>query len=579
MIDFFCPDCNAKYRVPDDKAGKTAICKKCGLRLEIPMPVDPFAQPDSDLPIPPTPETPIPPLPEDAFPVPDVPREKIPSSRRPRPEPCHNSHDYDPRNEEDDAPRRSHASRRRPTQRTSPVAVVTGLAAIVIAAIAVVLIVQYVSREPVEQPVVEVPVVEAEPTPKPEPTPEPKPEPEPTYEPVYGFAPYPTEHYLLYGDGKPENKADLAMRLEAMYADYSREMQGVMKANGAKNLAFFFVDQTAHDATFAPQPAPPTGAVFWAPDPGLNDPVGPRLVLHRSIDNIHYEMTRLVQHEGWHQFNWNHVAEYSPVWLDEGLAYYYGNGTWTGDRTYYGAITLELYSSLVMQEIPGVAVRDSLFSLAQLMSLDDNTWAQVKGQLGFWAPNMQAWSLVYFLKHAEGGTHSHLLDAYIADVAAGRDTTDSANAIIALEPQWHAWVMSIQPTTGHAEIFESIAASLATHLARAHLNGQTFASGDDFLNACREGTLNLGPIGSDTWLPPSVMQQTMRYIDQVYIPLYEQGGYGALDVNIAQIDGVPMVEIQMVNLGLILQGIPTITDGKVTDITILGAESIQPGMR
>src|SRR5205823_608308 len=45
MIAFVCPnpDCRAKYRVPDDRAGKTTVCAnpRCGLRIQVPVPPPP----------------------------------------------------------------------------------------------------------------------------------------------------------------------------------------------------------------------------------------------------------------------------------------------------------------------------------------------------------------------------------------------------------------------------------------------------------------------------------------------------------------------------------------------------------
>ena len=51
MINFSCSDCGERFSVPDDKAGKTAKCPKCGSGIRIPSP-DPqwseqAAQPDA----------------------------------------------------------------------------------------------------------------------------------------------------------------------------------------------------------------------------------------------------------------------------------------------------------------------------------------------------------------------------------------------------------------------------------------------------------------------------------------------------------------------------------------------------
>ena len=38
MIDFSCPSCDKQFRVSDELAGRTATCKQCGSKLQVPIP-------------------------------------------------------------------------------------------------------------------------------------------------------------------------------------------------------------------------------------------------------------------------------------------------------------------------------------------------------------------------------------------------------------------------------------------------------------------------------------------------------------------------------------------------------------
>ena len=249
----------------------------------------------------------------------------------------------------------------------------------------------------------------ATPAPAPEPAPAPIPiePPEPVYGPLFDLPPHLTEHYVIYSDAKPEVVADVSMRLEALHREYRREMDDVFQPNDAKAKALFIGDPDTFVTAGGDPRAPGVFRVITDEAGNIADDIGPRLVLRNSGDQIYIEISQLMQHEGWHQFCWNHVQQFIPIWLDEGLATYYSLGVWTGDSMIFGGIPLTFYDLLKK-------VRPAFISPAQLLTLDDGSWRAYQEQTDFWVPYMEALSIVQFLKHANGGEHAHLLDAYIA---------------------------------------------------------------------------------------------------------------------------------------------------------------------
>ncbi len=414
------------------------------------------------------------------------------------------------------------------------------------------------------------PTPPARPTRRPEPV-EPVEPQEPVYERQFGLEAYPTEHYLLYSSAPDELKADVAMRLEVIHDEYRREMADVFASSDEKAKAFFIGDPGLFvEAGGVPGP-PGIFRVLVNPDGSWADSVGPRLILRNSGDSIYLEVTSLLQHEGWHQFNWHHVRQWAPIWFDEGLATYYSYGLWTGDRMLYGGIN-PTYFQLLGESIPGFV------SLTDLLHMGEGQWAAWEQQVSFWPRYMQSFSVIQFLKHADGGAHEPVLKAYIADVAAGRDATASIDAIVALEGRWAQWLQTLPQTYTHGTFFEAIAATLAGHLARCQINGQKFDSMADFLAAADAGQLKLGPIGSDTWLPASVMAEYKRYMD-ILAGMYGSSQYGAPVYELEVVDGAPTALVKLDSIGLHLRGVATVSGGRVTDVTVQGLETIQPAMR
>jgi hypothetical protein len=394
---------------------------------------------------------------------------------------------------------------------------------------------------------------------------------EPVYEPAFGLQPHASEHYVLYSSAPEALKADVTMRLEALHAELQREMADVFAPYDDKAKAFFIGDPDLFVEAGGEPHAPGVFRVLVDQDGNPVDGVGPRLVLRNSGNAIYLEITSLMQHEGWHQFNWHHVRQWAPIWLDEGLGHHYQYSVWTGDTMIHGGIHGSVMQ-LLLQSAP------SFISLRDLLTLDDANWRAWQEQAGFWPPYMESWSLIHFLKYVNGGAHEPLLRAYLADVAAGRDTTASAEAIMAMENDWLQWLGSLQPTNTHVKFFEAIAAMLAGHLARCHINGQDFETIADLLAANEAGMLELGPIGSDTWLPASVMGECVRYM-KMYGDAYAASGYGPFEVNIEMVNGLPTVRLTLVNLGLNLHAAATVSGGKVIGVKVAGLETAQAAMR
>ena len=235
---------------------------------------------------------------------------------------------------------------------------------------------------------------------------------------------------------------------------------------------------------------------------------------------------------------------------------YLGYGIFTGDGTVEGTIRPAVYYSL-LESAP------QFEPLSEFFKIDSAEWYRRTGNGTVWASYMQGWSLVHFLRHADNGRHSKLLDDYIADVAAGRDTASAQRKIIALESRYKRWINGLTFSDEHTKFYEALAGILTSHLARAHAEGQRFDDGDDFLQAFREGTLKMPPSGDANWLPPSLRSSGLWYLTQM------DAAYGACDVEIGYRNGRPGLRLTHSSAGIDLRGMFTLeSDGEVESVDV-----------
>lgn len=125
---------------------------------------------------------------------------------------------------------------------------------------------------------------------------------------------------------------------------------------------------------------------------------------------------RTLQHEGFHQFAWNHLGPNLPTWMNEGLAQYFED-----------AVILDHGMELGLADADRVAkVRDALkfrwsVRLDELMSMDSNQWTATlrhdadRSELLY----AQAWSIVYYMIHGDGGRYVGSFEVYLRLLSEG----------------------------------------------------------------------------------------------------------------------------------------------------------------
>ncbi|MDP7287202.1 MAG: DUF1570 domain-containing protein [Phycisphaerae bacterium] len=219
---------------------------------------------------------------------------------------------------------------------------------------------------------------------------------------------------------------------------------------------------------------------------------------------------RVVQHEGFHQFAHKVIKGHLPVWLNEGLAEYFGRGVWTGDKLVVGLI-----SKGSLGRVQGAIKGDSLMPLGKMLEMSQKDWNSKLSSRNY----LQAWSMVHFLVHADNGKYQKALSGYIRDLSTGRSSSavfrkwfgSNTKAFQACYVQW--WTRL--PDNPTAELYERIKVfTLTSYLARAYCTRREFETFEAFATAASDGTFDkvfaeIGKLKPMYWLPVSLLTRTM----------------------------------------------------------------------
>jgi hypothetical protein len=336
-----------------------------------------------------------------------------------------------------------------------------------------------------------------------------------------------TKHYVIHTDLPAGEVREAAVRVTKMAEGYFAQLPGVAaRRAGVRRLPFYLYNDPSDYRKAG-------GAENSA---GYFD--GERLMaltLRRPDGQISLSTWNVVQHEGFHQLAQEAFGGRLPMWADEGLAEYFGEGIFTGDGFETGLVSqarlgrvremLREGREAPLREFRGIA-REAWNRKIDLRNYD------------------QAWSLVHFLMHGEGGRFRPALGEYLKDVAAG-DEPETAynrylNAIPDLEGRWRAWWLAVPDYPTQLGYGRATLAIMTSFLARAEAAGQRLESFEALVKTPSEA---LRQPEAD-WLPPSLFVMAaaesakLRRRGETFSLVRQQGGAGVV---LTMTDGAKVV--------------------------------------
>ncbi len=314
---------------------------------------------------------------------------------------------------------------------------------------------------------------------------------------------YPSRYYVIYTDLGDEVAAEASARMTAMAEEYHRRTKGF--AGVIRNRLPFYLFGRSEDY-LAAGGLPGSAGQYGG---------GRRVLMALAGKRPSLSLWHTVQHEGFHQFVDMAIGGHMPIWINEGLAEYFGAGIWTGDGFVTGIISQRRLAA-VQQHIRS----DQITPFLDFLVLTGDQWRGAfeqrqkngdkpkspskssRGKSGGDRPKVnrvrinydQAWSMVHFLVHAENGKYRQSFAGLISDISAGRDWKRSFRTrfgvnIKAFEQRYRAWWLALPDNPTRDLYIKAHVATLTSFLARATSQGQSFPDVEQFLRQARAGGL------------------------------------------------------------------------------------------
>jgi len=214
-----------------------------------------------------------------------------------------------------------------------------------------------------------------------------------------------------------------------------------------------------------------------------------------------YRLWYVVQHEGFHQFA-NVVIGDLPVWLNEGLADYFGVALWTGDGFATGFVPPDK-----LARVRWMIQNDQLLPFGEMLAISNTAWRS-RGDTRHYD---QAWSMVHFLVHGEDGRFQAGLSAFIAAVAKGQDRQSAWSANLPgaaiFQKRYSDWWLAQDLDPSRLVWRKATVATLTSYVARATQQGLRLEKAEEFFAAAGEGKIANLP---SAWLPPSLLARALK---------------------------------------------------------------------
>ena len=304
-----------------------------------------------------------------------------------------------------------------------------------------------------------------------------------------GFKVYSTPYYVIHTDLAGDLVGEASIRLTVMAEEYHRRTQGLSGTIRRRLPVYLFSDPGMYLAA---------GGV--AGSAGQYD--GRRLMAIISPDRPERSWATL-QHEGFHQFAHMVIRGDLPVWVNEGLAEYFGQGIWTGDNFVTGLVPPQR-----LQRIKRYIQDDQIVPFLQMLTMSHPQW---RGRLS--GRNYdQAWSMVHFMVNADNDLRRTAMETFVNNISHGAPWERSflqsfGRDVRGLEKHYKDWWLALgdDPTADLHTL--AVVQTLTSFLARAHSQGQQFDDAEAFLRAGQSGGLKLP---ADQWLPPALLAGAVR---------------------------------------------------------------------
>lgn len=217
--------------------------------------------------------------------------------------------------------------------------------------------------------------------------------------------------YEVYTDMPHAEAKPIASHMDIVFQEYINRFRDFNAQNSQAVRMYLFSTQSAYADYLTGKGinAANTAGVFFAN--------GQEAGLAAWVEGqSQVELFHTLQHEGFHHFAHLRLGDNLPIWVNEGLAEYFGRAFVAKGKMKLGAAPEDSIQALVM------SIRNkATWNFETMLTMDGETWMGHVNKGGPRAGLMydQAWSMCHFLIHADGGKYTPAFAEFIRATSRG----------------------------------------------------------------------------------------------------------------------------------------------------------------
>ncbi|MEM9419281.1 MAG: DUF1570 domain-containing protein [Planctomycetota bacterium] len=257
-----------------------------------------------------------------------------------------------------------------------------------------------------------------------------------------GLSKFESRAYVIHTNLSKEEALEYGVHMDLIYKEYSKRFS-VLEGKGRGKQDLYLLrnrqDYIRAMAAFGIQAEASGGMFFWGP--GVSG-------LATWVEGLSRDQVfSTLQHEGFHQFAHVKMGENLPLWVNEGLAEYFGAAIVVDGKVRMGVV-----DETRVERIQQALKNKQALSFRELLGIQSEHWhsnmlsGSPKGYLQY----DQSWAVVHFLVHGDRGKYKKAFGNYLVlisqgathDQAFGRTFGDDTRRF---EARWEKFIENVEP--------------------------------------------------------------------------------------------------------------------------------------
>jgi len=251
-----------------------------------------------------------------------------------------------------------------------------------------------------------------------------------------------SEHYYIRTDLPKAQARAYGRHLDFMYKEFSRRLASLPPRGPEQLDVYIFAKRSEYLRTLASRwgiDGKGTGGMFFVNQQGSGLAFWTENLAPSRIHHV-------IQHEGFHQFAYSRFGNDLPLWVNEGLAEFFGEAVRVGDRLVLGQSTPR-----VIDRVKNAIEREEHVPFTAMVRMNNRTWNEnVKsGDAGIYYN--QAWSMVHFLVYGDRAQYQPAFERYLRLLNNGIPSEQAFVQVFgedvgAFERQWRKYALAARPS-------------------------------------------------------------------------------------------------------------------------------------